>query len=319
MQVIDRSTARLGFGGKGNSLEWLREHGYASPSFDLLDANCWRGLLDSEPIRSVLRTVSYGVDDFSFRLACLQVREAIESAPTPAVVDEWLSTEPLRRLGRNVAVRSSALTEDGSSFSSAGQYESILGVSDERGLDLALRRVLASYYGDRAVLYRRARGIAGGTELEMGLIVQELVEAEVCGIAFSINPVTRKGGVVIEASWGLGPPLVSGETEPDRFEFARGADEPVVRVGRKHRRLSFDRVSMDLRYESSDGAGDLCMPVATAMEIAARVTEMEGHYGSPVDVEWAIPSGRPEEVLYLQIRPVTAADLPVPNDLMTTY
>lgn len=319
MEVSDRSTMRLGFGGKGSSLEWLRKHGYPSPSFDLLDANCWRGLLDSELVRSALRTVSYGVDDFSFKLACLQVREAIESAPTPAVVEEWLSTEPLRRLGGNVVVRSSALTEDGSSFSSAGQYESILGVSDERRLDLALRRVLASYYGDRAVLYRRARGITGGTELEMGLIVQELVKAEVCGVAFSVNPVTRQNGVVIEASWGLGPPLVSGETEPDRFEFARGADEPVVRVGRKHRQLSFDRASMDLRYEIRNGAGALCMPVATATEIAETVTEMEGHYGSAVDVEWAISSGRPEEVLYLQIRPVTAVKPSMSTDLMTTY
>lgn len=319
MEISNRSTVCLGFGGKGRSLQWLREHGYPCPSFDLLDANCWLGLLDSELIRSALRTVSYGVDDLSFRLACLQVREAIESAPTPVVVEEWLATEPLRRLGGNVAVRSSALTEDGSSFSSAGQYESILGVTDERGLDLALRRVLASYYGDRAVLYRRARGITGRMELEMGLIVQELVEAEVCGVAFSVNPVTRQGGVMIEASWGLGPPLVSGETEPDRFEFARGLDEPVVRVGRKHRRLSFDRASMDLRYESGDGSDRVCVSVATATEIAETVAEMERRYGSSVDVEWAISSGRPEKIMYLQIRPVTAAELPMPTDLMTTY
>ena len=319
MKVSDVSTARLGFGGKGSSLEWLREHGYSCPRFDLLDANCWRGLLDARLVRSALRTVSYGVDDFSFRLACLQVREAIESAPMPAVVEEWLSIKPLGRLGGNVAVRSSALTEDGSSFSSAGQYESILGVSDELGLSRALRHVLASYYGDRAVLYRRARGICGGSELEMGLIVQELVEAEVCGIAFSINPVTRQSGAVIEASWGLGPPLVSGETEPDRFEFTTGADEPIVRVGRKRRRLSFDRASMSLRYESSNEAEALCLPLATAKEIAETVAEMEGRYGSAVDVEWAIMSGRPDEVFYLQIRPVTTADLAMPTELMITY
>lgn len=319
MKVSDKSTARLGFGGKGSSLEWLRRHGYETSSFDLLDANCWRGLLDSDLVRAALRTVSYGVDDFSFRLACLQVREAIESAPIPAIVEEWLSTEPLRRLGGNLAVRSSALTEDGSSYSSAGQYESILGVSDEAVLHLALRQVLASYYGERAVLYRRARGIGTGAELEMGLVVQELVVADVCGIAFSINPVTGKDSVMIEATWGLGPPLVSGETEPDRFEFERGREEPLVHVGRKHRRLSFDATSMGLRYESSDAAGELCIPVGIAAEIADTVIEMEGRYGSAIDVEWAVSSARPGQVTYLQIRPVTGAEACMPTNLMTTY
>jgi phosphoenolpyruvate synthase/pyruvate phosphate dikinase len=320
MEVSDPSTAYLGFGGKGNSLKWLAGHGYPCPRFDLLDANCWRGLLTEDVIQGAMRTVSYGVDDFSFRLACLTVREAIEGAPLPASLDDWFASEPLTRLGGSVAVRSSALSEDGSSTSSAGQYESILGLTNVAELECALRGVLASYFGERAVLYRRARGIRSRHGLEMGVIVQDLVEAQVCGIAFSVNPVTGRPGPVVEASWGLGPPLVSGEVEPDRFEFAAGAVEPTkVSIGQKQKTLSFNRRSGSLQSASDGASDDLCVSLEVVEKIAATVVEMEGRYGSSVDVEWAIASGRPNEVLYLQIRPVTGAALAGSTGLMTTY
>lgn len=320
MKVSNASTASLGFGGKGKSLEWLRAQGFPCPQFDLLDANCWQGLLDQDVAKSALRTVSYGVDDFSFRLACYTVREVIDSSPLPAEVRGWISGDPLSRLGGNVAVRSSALSEDGSSASSAGQYESILGVTSEAALERALRDVLASYYGERAVLYRRARDIRGVSSLEMGAIVQEMVEAQVCGIAFSVNPVTGQPGAVIEAAWGLGPPLVSGETEPDRFEFAPRTAEPIaISFGRKQRRLSFDLEDRGLRLETCDEASAPCISIDIARKIASTVAEMESRFGSPVDVEWAIAPERPDQVLYLQIRPVTSGVLAASTGLMSTY
>ena len=318
MEILDGNTAPIGFGGKGTSLAWLQQNGYRCPDFDLLDAGNWLAMVGSEDLTRAWRTVRHGEDQFAFSLACHELRRAVAESSFPEVIEEWLRSEPFARLGGVVAVRSSALSEDGASISSAGQYESVLGVTNEEQLRQAVREVLGSYFGERAVLYRRARGIEDSTRLAMGVVVQSLVDAEVCGIAFSCHPVTRRPGATIEASWGLGPPLVTGETDPDHFEFDEGGAVSVS-IGRKQAELRFDAVAGGVQSGRRPESDQPCISTETASEIAATVAEMERRYECPVDVEWAIPSGRPGEVVYLQIRPVTEAGPPVPVKQLSTY
>ncbi len=321
MEVLSK-TGALGFGGKGVSLSWLEEKGYPCPAFDLIDAGCWRSLLEGDSAQRWLRDVRYSTDQLAFSLACHELRERIKSGPLPDLVQNWVESDPFARLGDSLAVRSSALSEDGSSASSAGQYESVLGVSENGGLVAAIREVLASYYGERAVLYRRAQGIDESEVLAMGVIVQQLVPAAVSGIAFSVDPVSARPGVVIEASWGLGPPVVSGETEPDRFRCPLGGSGGAIEVsvGSKSTSLHYDPETKALRDSSGEHSSSPCIDTPQAAQIARAVEDMAGRFGMPVDVEWAIPAvGEPP--LFLQIRPVTRTGA-APGDsaaLMTTY
>ncbi len=318
MELLDQEQSQLGFGGKGTSLTWLRRNGYRCPDFDLFDAGNWTTLMQDLRLDRVWATIRHGEDQFAFSLACHRLREAVLAAALPPAIEGWLTTGPIARLGGALAVRSSALSEDGSSASSAGQYESVLGVTTEAGLRRAIRDVLSSYYGERAVLYRRARGIDDSNQLAMGVVVQEMVNAEVCGIAFSRNPVTGNPGATIEASWGLGPPLVSGEIEPDRFEFEHGECRSIS-VGSKESELRFDPNSGVVRDASRPESGEPCISIEIAQEIAMTVDEMERRYGCAVDVEWAIPTDEDAEIVYLQIRPVTGAGPTAPAMLLSTY
>jgi len=318
MKILDGHSSGLGFGGKGTSLDWLRSEGFPCPDFDLLDAGNWAELVAGETLSRARTTLSFSEDQLAFSLACHRLQAAVFAAPLPATVEEWLAGGPIERLGGAVAVRSSALSEDGASTSSAGQYESVLGVHTEAHLRRAIHQVLGSYYGGRAALYRRTREIDDAGHLAMGIVVQAMVDAEVCGIAFSHNPVTGRPGATIEASWGLGPPLVSGEVEPDRFEFD-GGECRSVSVGRKESELRLDSVAGVLRDTQRPAAEEPCIPPATATEIAASVLEMEDRYGCPVDVEWAIPSGDEAEAVYLQIRPATGTGPSSPVKLLSTY
>jgi phosphoenolpyruvate synthase/pyruvate phosphate dikinase len=318
MELENSDRAPLGFGGKGQSLRWLSANGFPCPAFDLLDAGLWISLLDEQALGRALQTVRFGTDQLSFSLACHQLREAIAKAELPEQVKKWLASAPLERLGHIVAVRSSALSEDGASASSAGQYESVLGVADEHALETALRAVLASYYGERAALYRRVKGIGEEHPLAMGLIVQDLVVAEVAGIAFSRDPVSGHPDPVIEASWGLGPPVVSGETQPDHFRLLGDGDgtKVIVNVGRKQRTLHFDRTLGRLHEGHRDAAIEPCIEHDRVVEIGSAVKEMEALRGVPVDVEWAIADN---ELSFLQIRPVTTAAPSEPTGLMAAY
>jgi phosphoenolpyruvate synthase/pyruvate phosphate dikinase len=108
-----------------------------------------------------------------------------------------------RDLGGLVAVRSSATAEDGQDASFAGQQETFLNIEGEAPLLEAVRRCWDSLFSERAVAYRRARGITEPPA--MAVVVQRMVPAEAAGVLFTCDPTTpRNGRMLVEAAWGLG-------------------------------------------------------------------------------------------------------------------
>lgn len=183
--------------------------------------------------------------------------------------------------GRPVAVRSSALDEDGLEHSYAGQLESALNVGPE-GLVARVKEVRASGQTQRVREYRRNRGIAGDPPVP-AVLVQRMVRAEWAGVAFAVDPVTNDRSVaVVAAVRGLGESLVSGECDADTF-----------RVDERGRLLLVERAS-------TGGASGL--PESMVPEIAALVRRVSERRGTPQDIEWAVEGGR---LYLLQARPIT--------------
>src|SRR5262245_20911203 len=126
-----------------------------------------------------------------------------------------------RTLGGPVAVRSSATAEDGAAASFAGQQETVLGVDGEAAVLEAVARCWASLDTERALAYRRRQGV-DDRGLAMAVVVQRLVPSEVSGVLFTRDPLDPEGRrMLVEASWGLGESVVSGEVTPDRFHLDR--------------------------------------------------------------------------------------------------
>ncbi len=179
--------------------------------------------------------------------------------------------------GASVAVRSSAAGEDGAESSFAGQYESVLGVTDLDGLVAAIRRCVESTGSERASAYRADAGTSG----TMHLVVQEMVDARAAGVVFTADPVSaRRDLAVVDAVAGLGEALVDGSTASDHYEVD-GTGAVVNRVAGDAPVLSDDEVA----------------------EVAAGARAAEARWGRPLDLEWAID--RRGRLRWLQARPIT--------------
>ncbi|MCL4180775.1 MAG: hypothetical protein KJ072_23885 [Verrucomicrobia bacterium] len=247
-------------GGKGHNLAVLRRAGFRVPNgFCVTPRACQE--LGASP-RSGTATAG----------------PSHPTGPTRGAVEAAVC-EAYGRLGAShVAVRSSGLEEDQAHASYAGQQETFLNVTGEEALLEAVHRCCASLFGDRATAYRAVKGTSTDPP-RMAVVVQEMIPAEVAGVAFSIDPVTGTRQVVIEAARGLGEGVVGGRDAVERW-----------RVDSSTRRISGPASRKLLSCEQ-------------IRELAGVATELERIMGGPQDIEWG---WRGDTLYLLQSRPVTA-------------
>lgn len=177
---------------------------------------------------------------------------------------------------RNVAVRSSAINEDGDNAAWAGQLETKLNVERD-GLIDAIEFCQNSAKSARAQAYAKAHEQQSGG---VAVIVQRMLDSAISGVAFSKHPVTGQEAIVIEAVYGLGEQLVSGLVTPDTYVIT----EPFV-ISEQHL-----------------AGGEPILNTKKLEEVTTLTRTIAEQFGHPVDVEWAYEG----DVLYvLQARPVT--------------
>jgi len=214
-------------------------------------------------------------------------------------------------------VRSSATAEDLPDASFAGQQETYLNV---RGLDnilLAIRRVYASLYNDRAISYRAHHGFAHG-EVALSAAVQRMVRSDLgaSGVLFTLDTESGFRDVVfITASYGLGEMVVQGAVNPDEFYvhkpmLAKGRPAIVRRtLGSKQQKMVYGEAAAAGRsvrtVEVPAADRDrFSLSDAEVLELARAAVAIEKHYGRPMDIEWA-RDGQDGLLYVLQARPET--------------
>ncbi|MGH4024246.1 MAG: PEP/pyruvate-binding domain-containing protein [Pseudonocardiaceae bacterium] len=218
-----------------------------------------------------------------------RARAAILAAPVPAAVAAAV-VGAYRALGDDVpvAVRSSATAEDLPSASFAGQQDTYLNIVGAEAVLDAVRRCWASLWTDRALTYRTTNGI-DHRSVQLAVIVQHMVDAEVAGVLFTADPVTgHRGHAVIDANPGLGEAVVSGAVNPDHFVV--DADGTVVerRPGDKRVVISSRPGGGTERRTRTADDGQSCLSDAQLRELAALGRQVQSHYGTPQDIEWAL-------------------------------
>ncbi|NJL20930.1 MAG: phosphoenolpyruvate synthase [Leptolyngbyaceae cyanobacterium SM1_3_5] len=210
--------------------------------------------------------------------------------------------------GERVAVRSSALDEDGDR-SFAGQLESFLFVPIDQVADRILD-VWRSAFSDRIVAYREEHNLPPATA--PAVLIQKMVDAEVAGVAFSAHPVTGQRGVaIVSAVYGLGSALVGGEVDADTYEVDRAGNITSRQIARKE--IAHRSSENGVVTEAIDPvlAEQPALTDAQVQEIARLAREVEQRLNCPQDIEWAIAQGK---LYLLQARPITTlAQLPDPD------
>ena len=198
---------------------------------------------------------------------------------------------------QHFAVRSSSPEEDLAGASFAGLYETALNVTAD-ALETAVRHCFRSCLDARVLIYKREMHVEQLSP-SIAVVIQQQVESEVSGVAFSLNPVNNDfDELLINASWGMGEALVAGEITPDT--------------------LVIDKVSGDLIESRRGDKGGIrpdqdCLSPEKILELAQTVSRIEALYEEPVDVEWSFF----EDVLYvLQARPITTY-VPLAKELQT--
>ncbi len=201
-----------------------------------------------------------------------------------------------------LAVRSSAVGEDGADASFAGQHLSVLNVCDATAAIEAVAAVGASAGSAAALGYRRRMGADAAPRC--GVVLQRLVVAEVAGVLFTCNPVTGADERVIEASWSLGEAVVSGLVIPDTYRLGRDGTLLQLVVGRK------DTVVVPApgggthtRVVDQVMAARQCLGVDELAQLNDLADACERVYGGTQDIEWAFAEST---LALLQRRPVTA-------------
>jgi phosphoenolpyruvate synthase/pyruvate phosphate dikinase len=233
------------------------------------------------------------------------VRDEIAAAYAALAAEAGVDEPP-------VAVRSSALGEDGQNATFAGQQETYLWVRGAEHVCDAVRDCWVSLYGPPAIAYRAKLGEAAADETAMGVTVQLMVDAEVSGVLFTCNPVSGDPSMVaINASWGLGLAVVGGEVTPDDFLVSKVTRE-VVREHVHAKEIEY------VPDAGGRGAARVAVPderrTAPCLDAAALEAlvdigrRVERYFGSHQDVEWAIARGGvlPASLHVVQSRPVTA-------------
>jgi pyruvate,water dikinase len=291
-------------GGKGASLARMTALGLPVPPGFVVPADCLAAALPDGG--AALRVALTGAgDDRNLASCAARARAIVESCePAQALLDDIAGHYAgLGETDVPVAVRSSACSEDSETASFAGQQETYLHVRGAEDVIARIRDCWASFFTERALFYRARKGSLD--DLGMAVVVQRMVQADVAGVLFTIDTVHhRKDRMVVEAAFGLGEAVVSGEVTPDQYVIKRDgtvrkqsiAVQPIAIVakpegGTEERQLS-----------PEEGAAPTLDQ--DALRALARIgDDLEKRLARPQDIEWAIEGG---EIFVLQARPVTA-------------
>ena len=302
-------------GGKNTALGTLLGAGLPVPPGFAVSADCYRKALADGGIGGQLDALIEAADPHdpaSVAAAGARARALVGSLVIEAGLAGAIRAAYAQLCERSgdgdvpVAVRSSATCEDQPDASFAGEHDTYLWV---RGADSVVGHVLrcwASLFTDRGIAYRLERGY-GRAAVAMSVGVQQMVRPRAAGVAFTLNPLNGdRSQIAIDASWGFGEAVVSGEVTPDNFLV----DKVMGAITR--RTIS----AKTLEYRLTDADAVVAAPVAEdrqsvpcltdeeILAVARLARRAEKHYRCPQDVEWAL-DGPLGDVVLLQSRPET--------------
>jgi hypothetical protein len=325
--ALNRSSLPIA-GGKAANLGELTRAGLPVPPGFCVTTEAYTLVAQGAGLEPLLVELAVTRADDTTRLAELatSAREKLLTAPVPALLSQAIA-QAYQALGGSesvpVAVRSSATAEDLPFASFAGQQDTYLNIIGVESLLDAARGCWASLWTDRAVSYRASNGI-DHLSVRLAIAVQRMVEAAVAGILFTANPVTgHRCQAVIDASPGLGEAVVSGAVNPDHFVVNTATGEILERrLGEKRLAIQAMSGGGTQRVEFADRSNEPCLSDTQIRVLAVLGAQVEAHYGTPQDTEWAIDTF--DHLWLTQARPITTlyplpADAPETDDILRVY
>jgi pyruvate,water dikinase len=293
-------------GGKGANLGEMVNAGIPVPYGFVVTAQAYYDFLATTSLKNKIMTELHDLDvndSKKLQQVSKNIETAIRAANMPDELEEQIKQYYIELCGnkdRYVAVRSSATAEDLPDASFAGQQETYLNILGWKDVIRKVQDCWASLFEARAIFYRETNHYS---HLKIGIAVpvQLMVQSEFSGIMFTANPVTNNmDELSVEAAYGLGQPVVSGEVTPDQYLVDKKSGKITYKYVSKQTwqmTLAGDKVPVSKKFQEVQK-----IPNKYVLELAHIGMKIEKHYGRPQDIEWGIEDGK---VNIVQSRPVT--------------
>jgi pyruvate,water dikinase len=298
-------------GGKGANLGEMTRAGIPVPPGFIVTANAYFDFLDKSTVKDKITSWIKSLDTSnSKRLQQVAsiIKKLILDSPMPPALAEKIEKAYDDMGGGLVAVRSSATAEDLPEASFAGQQSTFLNVQGGKHVVTAVQECWASLFEPRAIFYRHHQGF-DHFKVGIAVPVQRMVQSHTSGVMFTLEPVTSASDIiVIEAVFGLGEAIVSGEITPDLYIVSK----------EKLKILKLKTVNQEVQLVKNPDAQaretNIWAPIPASIQSKPKLSEseitklaelgkqIEDHYKFPQDIEWAKEDGK---IFILQTRPVT--------------
>ena len=291
-------------GGKGSNLSKMTQAGFPVPFGFIVTAEAYQAFISGAKfLAALLKKLDYNRPDVLEKQA-IQIRQKLKTVKLPDSVVKSIK-KGLKKFPKEMyfSVRSSSTMEDLSGAAFAGQHDTFLNCHGADEIVEKIRDCFISLWHDRAILYRHQQGFSQD-EVTMAVVVQQMVHAEKAGVGFSINPINSNvREIMINANYGLGESVVSGEAEVDQFIVSK-KDLKTQSSSIAHKKICIlptptGTIEQKIKPALADKS---CLTVKEVEQIAKLNRDVEKYYGFPQDIEWAIEK---KKLFLLQARPIT--------------
>lgn len=289
-------------GGKGSSLAKMYQNEFNVPNGYIIMANVFDKFLNEnnvkEKIQKIINRCNIN-DEKDIENKSNEITKIISKCYISDTIKKEIMVSYKKLNCKYVAIRSSATSEDGENHAWAGQLETFLNVNETNIIE-NIKKCWSSIFSPRAIFYRIKNNDT--SDITVAVIVQKMLQSDVSGVAFSINPTNNNlDEIVIESVLGLGEAIVSGKVTPDNYIISKKDNRLINKEIRCQKTKLVKENEINKWLEIRDGNLQK-LDNKIILELSDLVKKIENFYGFPVDIEYGIENGK---IYILQCRPIT--------------